>query len=73
LLSAPKKKQLARKYAREIVRMRRHYAAEYETVTVEAASGRVKPAKRAADEPATRGDARQGARLRGTSEPRRTR
>jgi len=28
LLSATKKKQLARKYAREIVRMRRHYATE---------------------------------------------
>ena len=32
LLSGAKKKQLARKYTREIVRMRRHYAAEYETV-----------------------------------------
>jgi hypothetical protein len=31
LLSATKKKELARKYAREIVRMRRHYAAEYES------------------------------------------
>jgi Hemerythrin HHE cation binding domain len=55
LLSATKKKQLAAKYTSEIVRMRRHYAAEYETVAVAAASGRVKPAKRAADRPATRG------------------
>jgi len=53
--------------------MRRHYAAEYETVAVEAASGRVKPANPAADEPATRGNARTGAQLRGKSEPRRTR
>jgi hypothetical protein len=67
------KKQLARKYTREIVRMRRHYAADYETVVVAAASGRVKPAKRAADKPATRGNARTGAQLRGRSDPRRTR
>jgi hypothetical protein len=73
LLSATEKKQLARKYTHEIERMRRHYAAEYETVAVAAASGRVKPAKRAADKPATRGSARSGARLRGKSEPRRTR
>jgi hypothetical protein len=73
LLSATKKKQLARNYTREIVRMRRHYAAEYETVAVAAASGRVKPAKSAADKPATRGNARTGARRRGKSEPRRTR
>jgi hypothetical protein len=68
-----KKKQLAGKYTREIVRMRRHYAAEYQTVAITAASGRVKPAKRAADRPATRGNARAGAQLRGKSEPRRTR
>ena len=73
LLSATKKKQLGPKYTREIVRMRRHYAAEYETVAVAAASGRVKPAKPVADTPATRGDARTGAQRRGTSEPRRTR
>ena len=72
LLSAANKRQLARKYAREIVRMRRHYAAEYETVVV-AASGLVKPAKRSADKPATRGNARTGTQLRGKSEPRRTR
>jgi hypothetical protein len=53
--------------------MRKHYAAEYKTVVVEAASGRVKPAKRSADTPATRGNARAGAQLRGKSEPRRTR
>jgi hypothetical protein len=72
LLSATKKKQLAPEYMREIVRMRRHYAAEYETVAI-ATSGLVKPAKRAADKPVTRGNAQTGARLRGTSKPRRTR
>jgi hypothetical protein len=73
LLSATKKKQLARMYKREIVRMRRHYAAKYETVAVATASGRIKPAKRAADKPATRGNSRTGAQLRGKNEPRRTR
>jgi hypothetical protein len=73
LLSATKKKQLAREYTREIVRMRGHYAAAYETVAIAAASGLVTPAKRAADKPATRGNARTGAQLRGMSEPRRTR
>ncbi len=73
LLSATKKHLLAGKYTREIVRMRKHYAAEYDSVSVAAASGRVRPAKRAADKPATRGDARAGAQRRGKSEPRRTR
>ena len=73
LLSETKKEQLGRKYAREIVRMRKHYASEFETVAVAAGSGTVKPAKRAADKPATRGNARAGAQLRGKSEPRRTR
>lgn len=73
LLSATKKKLLARDYAREIVRMRRHYAAKYESVAIAAASGLVKPAARAADRPATTGNARNGAQLRGKSEPRRTR
>ncbi|MEO7853780.1 MAG: hemerythrin domain-containing protein [Rubrivivax sp.] len=73
LLSETKKEQLGRKYAREIVRMRKHYAGEYETVAVAAGSGAVKPAKRAADKPATRGNAHAGAQLRGKSEPRRTR
>jgi len=73
LLSAMKKKQLAHEYTREIVRMRRHYAAEYETVAITAASGLAKPAKRAADKPATRGNARTGTRMRGKGEPRRTR
>ncbi|HQR20601.1 MAG TPA: hemerythrin domain-containing protein [Burkholderiaceae bacterium] len=73
LLSATKKKQPARKSTREIVRIRRRYAAEYETVAVAATSGRVKPAKRAADRLAMRGNARTGAQLRGESEPRRTR
>jgi hypothetical protein len=72
LLSATRKEQLARKYTREILRMRRHYAADYETVTVAASSGLVKPAKPAADKPATRGNARTGAQRRGKSEPRRT-
>jgi hypothetical protein len=73
LLSDTKKQQLAGKYTRELVRMRRHYAAEYETVGVAAASGQVKPAQRAADKPATRANARSGAQLRGESDPRRTR
>jgi hypothetical protein len=73
LLSAAKKEQLAGKYTREIVRMRKHYAAEYATVGVGAVSGLVKPARRAADTPATRGSARAGAQLRGKGEPRRTR
>ena len=55
------------------VRMRKHYAADYETVVVAAASGRVVPAKRAVNKPATRGNARTGAQLRGKGEPRRTR
>jgi hypothetical protein len=73
LLSDTKKGQLARKYTQEIVRMRRHYSAEYETVAVEASSGLLKPARRAADRPATRGSASAGAQLRGKGEPRRTR
>ena len=73
LLSTTEKERLAGKYTREIVRMRKHYAAEYETVAVDAATGRVKPTKRAADKPATRGSARAGAQRRGKSEPRRTR
>ena len=73
LLSETKKQQLGRKYAKEIVRMRKHYAAEFQSLVVAAASGLVKPAKSEADKPATRGSARAGARLRGKSEPRRTR
>jgi RNA-splicing ligase RtcB len=73
LLSETKKKQLARKYAQEIVRMRSHYSADYATVVVAASSGLVKPAKRTVDRPATRGSASAGAALRGHSEPRRTR
>jgi hypothetical protein len=73
LLSPTKKAQLAGKYKREIVRMRKHYADEYAGVTVEAGSGLLSPASRAADSPATRGNARAGAQLRGKSEPRRTR
>ena len=72
-LRVRRKSQLASKYTREIVRMRRHYAAEYETVAVAADTGRVKPAKHAADKPSTRGNASAGAQLRGKSEPRRTR
>jgi len=73
LLSETKKKQLAGKYTQEIVRMRRHYGAEYATVVVAASSGLVKPAKRAVNRPATSGSASAGAQLRGNGEPRRTR
>jgi len=73
LLSDTKKDQLGRRYAKEIVRMRKHYAAEYQTVAVSASSGLVKPARPAADTPATRGNASAGAQRRGKSEPRRTR
>jgi len=73
LLSDTKKDQLGRRYAKEIVRMRKHFAAEYQTVAVSASSGLVKPAKPAANKPATRGNASAGAQLRGKSEPRRTR
>jgi len=72
LLSETKKKQLARKYTKEIVRMREHYASEYQTVAVNPASGLLKPTKPAADKPATRGSASAGAQLRGKSEPRKT-
>ena len=73
LLAASRKKRLAREYTREIVRMRTHYADEYETVAIAASSGLVKPAKRAGEKPAAQGNARAGARLRGKSPPRRTR
>lgn len=73
LLSDTKKKKLARQYAKEIVRMREHYAAEYQTVAVNPASGLLKPAKPTVDKPSTRGSASAGAQLRGKSEPRRTR
>ena len=73
LLSETKKKQLARKYTKEIVRMRKHYADEYATVAVAATTGLVTPAKRGAAKPATSGKASAGAKLRGKSEPRRTR
>jgi hypothetical protein len=73
LLSDTKTKQLGRQYAKEIVRMRKHFADEYKTVTVDAASGLLEPANPAAVKPATRGSASAGARLRGKSEPRRTR
>jgi hypothetical protein len=73
LLSATRKKQLAREYTREIVRMRKTYAAEYRMVAVATTSGLVKPARRAADQLANRGSAPAGAQLRGRSEPRRTR
>ena len=72
LLSASQKKQLGARYAREIVRMRVHYADEYESVAVSTSSGRVMPATPAARKPATRGNASAGARRRGRSEPRRT-
>jgi len=72
LLSETKKTQLAGKYKREIVRMRKLYVAQYDTVAVAAATGLVKPAKQASDGAATRGNARAGAQLRGKSAPRRT-
>lgn len=73
LLSATQKKRLAGQYAREIVRMRRHYADEYDSVTLSAKSGRVMPARPSARKPSTRGNPRAGAKQRGRSEPRRTR
>ncbi len=73
LLSETKKKQLAGKYRREIVRMRKHYAGEFQTVAVSERTGLVKPAKPSANQPATRGNAQAGAQLRGKSAPRRTR
>lgn len=73
LLSDAKKQQLGGKYQREIVRMRKHYAAAFQTVAVSGTSGRVQPAKPAADRPVTRGSAKAGAQLRGRSETRRTR
>ena len=73
LLSATRKKQLGGRYAREIVRMRKHYAAELGSVAVSDKSGRVMPASRSARKPSTRGNPRAGAQRRGKSEPRRTR
>ncbi|MDY0747655.1 hemerythrin domain-containing protein [Paucibacter sp. R3-3] len=72
LLSDMKKEQLGRRYAKEIVRMRKHYAAEFQSVAVSLASGLVKPAKPEANKPAARGSADAGATLRGRSKPRRT-
>lgn len=73
LLPEGKKQKLARSYRREIVRMRKLYAAEYQTVAVSQVTGLVKPAQPEADRPATRGNARAGAGLRGKSKPQRTR
>ena len=73
LLSATKKKQLARKYTREIVRMRRHYATDYGTVSVATDTNLVRPADNRVDRPSRRGDASAGAKLRSRSKPRRTR
>jgi hypothetical protein len=72
LLTATQKDKLGASYAREIVRMREHYADEYDSVAVSSASGRVRPARRAARKPSTRGNPRAGAQLRGRSKPRRT-
>ncbi len=72
LLPDAKKAQLGARYRREIVRMRKHYAAQYQTVVVSPATGLVKPARAAADQAAKRGNAQAGARLRGKSQPRRT-
>ena len=73
LLSATRKKQLGGSYAREIVRMRKHYAAEYDSVAVSEKTGRAMPASKSARKPSTRGNPRAGAQRRGRSEPRRTR
>lgn len=73
LLSETRKQQLGKEYAREIVRMRKHYAAEIQSVEVSAKSGRVRPADPSARKPSTRGNPRAGAQRRGRSEPRRTR
>lgn len=72
LLSDARKQQLGARYQREIVRMRKHYAADYQTLAVSRVTGLVQPARAAADTPAARGNAQAGARLRGRSEPRRT-
>lgn len=73
LLSATNKKKLAGKYRRELARMRKQYAAEYESVAVDGESGVLKPAKRAADMASTRGNAAAGSKRRGKAAPRRTR
>src|SRR6186713_3233112 len=73
LLSATRKKQLGGSYVREIVRMRKHYAAEYDSVAVSEKTGRAIPASKSARKPSTRGNPRAGAQRRGRSEPRRTR
>lgn len=73
LLSDAKKQQLGSRYRREIVRMRKHYADEFETIAVEASTGLLRPAKAAAVKPSTRGNAKAGATLRGRSAPQRTR
>jgi hypothetical protein len=73
LLSDTKKQQLAGRYRRELVRMRRHYAAEYQSVAVSNVTGLVKPARLESDRPAVRGSAKAGAQMRGRGEPRRTR
>jgi len=61
LLSATRREQLARKYTREIVRIGRRHTLPIQNGGRRDASGRVKPAKRAATKPATRGNARTGA------------
>ena len=73
LLSATRKKQLGGSYAREILRMRKHYAAEYDSVAVSEKTGRAIPASKSARKPSTRGNPRAGAQRRGRSKPRRTR
>jgi hypothetical protein len=73
LLSTTQRARLATKYRREIARMREHYAGDYGSVTVAADTKLVRPAHDRTDRPSRRGDARAGAKLRGRSEPRRTR
>lgn len=72
LLSATRRGRLATLYRREIVRMRKHYAGEYGSVTVASDTNLVKPTDRRANRPSRRGDPNAGAKLRGRSKPRRT-
>jgi hypothetical protein len=69
LLSETKKKQLARKYTREIVRMRGHYGAEYASILAAGSSGPVNTATRVARADQT--PARPGTECPATSSARR--
>ena len=73
LLSATKRNRLATQYLREIVRMRKHYAGDYGSVSVATDTNLVRPADNRVNRRGRRGDASAGAKLRGRSKPRRTR